>query len=98
MPTYEYECLKCSHEFECFQNMSEEPLQTCPECKGKVHRKIGMGAGIIFKGSGFYETDYKRGKEYNEAAKKDRDAEKVSASTDSKPKKSEKPSSKKKDD
>ena len=61
MPTYEYECEKCGKHFEKFQNMSDEPLKHCPECGGTVRRLIGAGAGIIFKGSGFYETDYKRG-------------------------------------
>ena len=60
MPTYEYECEKCGKHFEKFQNMSDEPLKRCPECGGTVRRLIGAGAGIIFKGSGFYETDYKR--------------------------------------
>ena len=60
MPTYEYECDKCGKHFEKFQNMSDEPLKRCPECGGSVRRLIGTGAGIIFKGSGFYETDYKR--------------------------------------
>ena len=59
MPTYEYECDKCGKHFEKFQNMSEDPVQHCPECGGPVHRLIGTGAGIIFKGSGFYATDYK---------------------------------------
>lgn len=61
MPTYEYECEACGHDFEEFQYMSDKPLRKCPECgKMKLHRLIGAGAGIIFKGSGFYETDYKR--------------------------------------
>ena len=60
MPTYEYECLKCKHKFEKFQNMTEEPLKVCPKCGGKLHRLIGRGAGIIFKGKGFYHTDYKK--------------------------------------
>lgn len=59
MPTYEYECEKCGHRFEISQNMSDAPLKRCPECKGKVNRLIGGGAGVIFKGSGFYATDYK---------------------------------------
>jgi len=64
MPTYDYQCDKCKKTFEVFQKMTDNPLKKCPECKGKVHRLIGTGAGIIFKGSGFYETDYKRkGKE-----------------------------------
>lgn len=60
MPTYDYECQKCKHTFELFQSMTDKPLEKCPKCKGKVKRLIGGGAGIIFKGSGFYETDYKK--------------------------------------
>ena len=78
MPTYEYACLKCGHEFEKFQSMSGAPLKTCPEelCgmkkwgKGKVKKTIGAGAGLIFKGSGFYITDY-RSENYKAGAKKD---------------------------
>ena len=61
MPTYEYRCSECGHEFEEFQKMSAGPLRKCPECKRlRLKRLMGTGAGIIFKGSGFYETDYKR--------------------------------------
>jgi len=60
MPTYDYECKDCHHTFELFQSMSAKPLRKCPKCGGKVKRLIGTGAGIIFKGTGFYETDYKR--------------------------------------
>jgi len=60
MPTYEYECDKCLHKFETFQSMTDKPLKKCPECGGKVRRLIGKGAGLIFKGSGFYATDYKK--------------------------------------
>lgn len=62
MPTYEYVCTKCGHEFEIFQSMKDAPLKNgCPVCRrGRVKRKIGGGGGLIFKGSGFYETDYKR--------------------------------------
>jgi putative FmdB family regulatory protein len=60
MPTYDYECTKCGYSFEVFQKISEEPLQMCPECKGKLKKLIGAGCGLIFKGSGFYITDYKR--------------------------------------
>jgi len=74
MPTYEYECEKCEHTFEHFQSMSSERLKVCPECKGDVRRLIGTGAGIIFKGSGFYETDY-RSKSYQDGASKDSKAE-----------------------
>ncbi|MDY0082466.1 MAG: zinc ribbon domain-containing protein [Ignavibacteriaceae bacterium] len=59
MPTYEYKCTKCGHRFEIFQSMKDEPLKICPVCKGKIKRLIGAGAGPIFKGSGFYQTDYK---------------------------------------
>ena len=59
MPTYDYECAKCG-KYEKFQKMSDEPMKTCPKCGGKVHRLIGGGSGIIFKGTGFYDTDYKK--------------------------------------
>ena len=60
MPTYEYECEKCGHKFEEFQSIMAEPLKKCPKCNGKVRRLIGAGSGLIFKGSGFYATDYKK--------------------------------------
>jgi putative FmdB family regulatory protein len=97
MPTYEYVCDKCGHQFEKFQPMSAQPLAVCPEdrCvqkrwgKGKVKRAISGGAGLIFKGSGFYITDY-RSEKYKEAAKKEAPAaspktETKAASTDAKP-------------
>jgi putative FmdB family regulatory protein len=60
MPTYEYACSKCGHHFEQFQSMRDEPLKKCPKChKAALKRLIGGGAGLIFKGSGFYITDYK---------------------------------------
>ncbi|KAA3609856.1 MAG: zinc ribbon domain-containing protein [Calditrichaeota bacterium] len=59
MPTYDYVCTSCTHEFEEFQKMSDPLLVECPECDGKLQRKIGGGAGLHFKGSGFYITDYK---------------------------------------
>ena len=60
MPTYEYACSKCGHQFEQFQSMRDEPLRRCPKCKKlALKRLIGSGAGLIFKGSGFYITDYK---------------------------------------
>ncbi len=70
MPTYEYECTKCSHLFEKFQSMRDEPLKRCPKCGCKVKRLLGTGAGIIFKGQGFYQTDY-RSSSYQSAAKAD---------------------------
>lgn len=78
MPTYDYECSKCGITFEHFQSMNDEPLKTCihpegccnPKAKAKVQRLLGTGAGLIFKGSGFYSTDY-RSSEYAQSAKKD---------------------------
>lgn len=61
MPTYQYECGACGHTFDALQTMMEKKLKKCPECgKLKLHRLIGSGSGIIFKGTGFYETDYKK--------------------------------------
>ena len=61
MPTYEYACQKCGHHFEQFQSMRDEPLKLCPKCKkAGLKRLLGTGAGLIFKGSGFYITDYKK--------------------------------------
>jgi putative FmdB family regulatory protein len=61
MPTYEYACPRCTHEFEHFQSMRDEPLKKCPKCKKPgVKRLVGGGAGLIFKGTGFYITDYKK--------------------------------------
>ena len=68
MPTYDYECQSCGHGFEQFQRISEAPLETCPQCGGRVRRLLGTGAGILFKGSGFYATDY-RSESYRKAAK-----------------------------
>ncbi len=61
MPTYQYKCAHCGHDFEIVQSMSENRLRKCPQChQSKLQRLIGAGSGIIFKGTGFYETDYKR--------------------------------------
>src|ERR1051325_10043581 len=69
MPTYEYQCDACEHNFEEFQSMKDEPLKKCPKCgKKKLRRLIGTGAAIIFKGAGFYQTDY-RSDAYRQAAK-----------------------------
>lgn len=97
MPTYEYLCSKCGHQFEKYQSMSDPSLEVCPKelCgqkkwgKGKVKKQIGAGAGLIFKGSGFYITDYRSDK-YKAAAKKDSGGgEAKSTASESKPAKSE---------
>jgi putative FmdB family regulatory protein len=74
MPTYDYVCDACEHSFEEFQSMSEEPLKKCPECgKSKLRRLFGTGAAVLFKGSGFYQTDY-RSESYKAGAKADASA------------------------
>ncbi len=74
MPTYEYQCDGCEHNFDEFQMFSEEPLKKCPQCgKNKLRRVFGAGAAVIFKGSGFYQTDY-RSESYTKAAQADKDA------------------------
>lgn len=74
MPTYQYECQRCGKIFEQFQKISDPPLKICPKksCKGRVKRMIGTGAGIIFKGSGFYTTDY-RSESYKTALSKEKE-------------------------
>ena len=73
MPTYEYICEVCDHNFEVFQSIKAKPIRICPECGQKrVKRLIGCGAGLIFKGSGFYETDY-RSEGYQKAAKAEKE-------------------------
>ena len=91
MPTYEYECEKCGVTFERFQKITEEPVKECPECGGPVRRLIGAGAGVIFKGSGFYATDY-RSESYKREAKKEEGVGKTLESETSKSKTSEKES------
>ena len=83
MPTYEYECEKCGIVFERFQKMTDEPVKRCPECKGKVKRLISGGAGIIFRGSGFYQTDY-RSSEYKRAEKSEKESAAPAKSSDKK--------------
>ena len=74
MPTYDYQCEGCGHAFEEFQSMSDKPLKKCPRCKkAKLRRLFGTGAAIIFKGAGFYQTDY-RSDSYKKAAEKDKPA------------------------
>lgn len=88
MPTYEYECNECGKHFDLFQPITEDPKKECIFCKGPVKRLIGTGAGIIFKGSGFYATDNRKDS-YKKAEKKDRETTtKVKDSKDTKPTKS----------
>ncbi len=84
MPTYEYKCLSCGHRFEIFQKMSDEPIKVCPECGGEVKRLIGGGAGLIFKGSGFYITDYKKNSSSVSSSKKTSSSEQTSSTNNSK--------------
>ncbi|HEX5135693.1 MAG TPA: zinc ribbon domain-containing protein [Planctomycetota bacterium] len=94
MPTYDYRCDACGHAFDAFQSITEPALKKCPKCgKNRLRRLIGAGAGIIFKGSGFYETDYKRSRTSSDSSEK---KSSESKSADSKPAEpAEKPSKKK---
>ena len=76
MPTYDYKCKKCSHTFEYFHTMSDAPLELCPECKGELRRLISGGSGLIFKGSGFYLTDYANKDSSKSMTKSDEDSTK----------------------
>jgi putative FmdB family regulatory protein len=112
MPTYDYECDACGHKFELFQSISAPVEKKCPECKkNKLRRLIGTGAAVVFKGSGFYQTDY-RSDSYKKAADKDKPSSESKSDSKSESKseskssetkkssdggKSEKKSSKKKD-
>lgn len=101
MPTYDYACEKCGHQFEFYQSMKDDPIQVCPKekCakarwgKGKVQRQLGTGAGLIFKGSGFYTTDY-RSESYKAGAKKDKESAAPKKESDTTAKKSKGSSSK----
>src|SRR3954471_18343993 len=85
MPTYDYECDGCSHKFEEWQSFKDDALTTCPACKKKKLRRLfGGGAAIIFKGSGFYETDYRKGDAYKKAEKADQEAGKPADKGDAK--------------
>jgi len=86
MPTYDYRCNDCGHEFELFQSMTEARKRKCPECKkNALERLIGTGAAVLFKGSGFYETDY-RSDSYKKAAEADKPKDSASKKDDAKPK------------
>jgi putative FmdB family regulatory protein len=79
MPTYEYQCDACEHNFDEFQSMNDKALKKCPKCKkSKLRRVFGAGAAILFKGSGFYQTDY-RSESYKAAAKADTGTAKADA-------------------
>lgn len=83
MPTYEYLCEACGHEMEEFQSISAKPLKKCPECKkNKLKRLIGTGSGVIFKGSGFWETDYNRSKDYKSKEKSESSSSSDSSKSD----------------
>jgi putative FmdB family regulatory protein len=86
MPTYHYKCTKCKHEFEHFQSMADEALTVCPECSGLTKRVISGGAGLLFRGDGFYITDY-RSAGYKKDAKNDAKKEKPKSSDSSPAKK-----------
>ena len=97
MPTYEYKCDECGHCFEEFQSITADPIVRCPQCKkNKVRRLIGSGSGLIFKGSGFYQTDY-RSESYKKAAQAEKNASKPSESKSKKSSDDKKTSSSKKD-
>ena len=86
MPTYDYQCAACGHKFEKFQSMSSPPVKKCPQCgENAVKRLIGIGAGVIFKGGGFYETDYRSDKYKADAKKDSGDSGKGEKSDKSKP-------------
>lgn len=85
MPTYDYRCEGCGWEFEQFQSITASPLKKCPECgKNKLKRMMGTGAGLIFKGQGFYQTDY-RSEGYKKAAESEKSGGAAEKKSDSKP-------------
>jgi putative FmdB family regulatory protein len=84
MPTYDYRCDACSHEYEIFESITAEPQTKCPKCKKKKLRRLfGAGAGLLFKGSGFYQTDY-RSESYSKAAAADKPSDSSSSKTETK--------------
>ena len=98
MPTYEYRCRACGHELEVFQSMTDGPKRKCPACKAlKLQRQIGTGAGILFKGSGFYQTDYRTQSYRDGQAAEDKSSKDASADSSKKDSATKKDSSPKKD-
>ena len=95
MPTYEYRCPECGTDFEKFQKMSDEPVAECPACGASSQRRLSAGAGLLFKGSGFYITDY-RGEGYKKAAEADKGGSSSSSDkkSDAKPAADSKPAAK----
>ena len=87
MPTYQYECTHCGHDFEALQSMTDKKLKKCPQCgKNGLERLIGSGTGIIFKGSGFYETDYKKKDSRHFAESSGRDPDRLNKGVSEPPK------------
>jgi len=98
MPTYPYRCRACGHEFEEFQSITEDALTECPKCGGEIHRIISGGAGVIFKGSGFYITDYRKDSYTKDAARDKSDSTAASSSDTTKKSETKSESSKKSGD
>ena len=96
MPTYQDQCEECDHAFEQFHSMTADPVSTCPECAGYVKRLISGGAGFLFKGDGFYTTDY-RSESYKKSEKADKESSTGTKDKDSTKKDSSKSDSKKSD-
>jgi putative FmdB family regulatory protein len=93
MPTYDYICDNCGHEFEAFESIKADPQKDCPECQTpKLRRKIGAGAAILFKGSGFYQTDY-RSESYKKAAKAEKSSSEPSGGSKGESSKTDAPKS-----
>lgn len=83
MPTYDYVCDRCGHEFELFQKMTDPPRKRCPRCRGAIRRRIGAGSGLLFKGSGFYATDY-RSADYKSKAREESSGPKIASPSEGK--------------
>jgi putative FmdB family regulatory protein len=86
MPTYEYQCQKCQRKHEIFQSITAKPVKKCPRCGGRLKRLLGSGSGFLFRGSGFYITDY-RSKGYKEAKKREESSSSSGSSSSASPSK-----------